>query len=48
MNLLITGALGHIGSRFIHSLKPGDFDKVVLIDNLSSQRYASDGLPSDD
>jgi nucleoside-diphosphate-sugar epimerase len=41
VNLLITGALGHIGSRFIHSLKPGDFDKVVLIDNLSSQRYAS-------
>ena len=41
MNLLITGALGHIGSRFIHSLKPGDFDKVVLIDNMSAQRYAS-------
>jgi nucleoside-diphosphate-sugar epimerase len=41
VNLLITGALGHIGSRFIHSLKPGDFDKVVLIDNMSAQRYAS-------
>lgn len=41
MNLLITGALGHIGSRFIHSLNPGDFDKVVLIDNMAAQRYAS-------
>ena len=41
MNLLITGALGHIGSRLIHGLKPGDFDKVVLVDNMSTQRYAS-------
>jgi len=40
-NLLITGALGHIGSKLIHSLKPRQFKKVVLIDNLSSQRYAS-------
>jgi nucleoside-diphosphate-sugar epimerase len=41
MKLLITGALGHIGSRFIHSLKPGEFQEVALLDNLSSQRYAS-------
>ncbi len=40
-NLLITGALGHIGSRFIRSLKPGEFDAVYMIDNLSTQRYAS-------
>lgn len=40
-NLLITGALGHIGSRFIHSLKPGEFDAVHMIDNLSTQRYSS-------
>ena len=50
MKLLITGALGHIGSRFIHSLKPGDYEKVVLLDNLSTQRYCSlfnlpDGVP---
>ena len=50
MRLLVTGALGHIGSRFIHSLKPGDLDEVVLLDNLYSQRYASlfdlpDGVP---
>lgn len=41
MNILVTGALGHIGSKFIHSIKRGQFDKVVLIDNLSTQRYCS-------
>lgn len=41
MKLLITGALGHIGSRFIHGLRPGDFDEVLLLDNLLSQRYCS-------
>ena len=40
-NLLITGALGHIGSKFIHGLKPGEFDAVHMIDNLSTQRYSS-------
>lgn len=39
--ILITGALGHIGSKLIHSLKPGEFDEVRMIDNLSTQRYAS-------
>ncbi|OGV72806.1 MAG: nucleoside-diphosphate sugar epimerase [Lentisphaerae bacterium RIFOXYB12_FULL_65_16] len=41
MKLLITGALGHIGSRLIHSLRPGDFEEVCLVDDLSSQRYCS-------
>lgn len=41
MKLVITGALGHIGSRLIHSLQPAEFDEVVLIDNLSAQRYSS-------
>lgn len=50
MNLLVTGALGHIGSRLIHSIKPGEYDEVLLLDNLSSQRYPSlfnlpDGVP---
>jgi nucleoside-diphosphate-sugar epimerase len=40
-NILITGALGHIGSWFIHNLKPGDFNSVCLIDNISTQRYSS-------
>ena len=41
MRLVITGALGHIGSRLIHSLRPRDFEEVVLFDNLSTQRYCS-------
>lgn len=48
--ILITGALGHIGSAFIHSLKPGEYDEVVLLDDMSAQRYCSlfrlpDGVP---
>lgn len=39
--ILITGALGHIGSKFIHSLSAGKFDEVLMIDNLSIQRYSS-------
>jgi nucleoside-diphosphate-sugar epimerase len=41
MKLVITGPLGHIGSRLIHSLNAGEFDEVVLIDNLSTQRFSS-------
>jgi UDP-glucose 4-epimerase len=41
MKILITGALGHIGSYLIHSIQPGEFDEVVLLDNLSTQRYCS-------
>jgi UDP-glucose 4-epimerase len=40
-HILVTGALGHIGSKLIHSIKPGDFEEVQMIDNLSTQRYAS-------
>lgn len=39
--ILITGALGHIGSRLIHSFKAGDYQKIMLLDNLSTQRYCS-------
>ena len=39
--ILITGALGHIGSSFIHGLSPGDFEEVVLLDDLSAERYCS-------
>ncbi len=46
--LVITGALGHIGSRLIHGLRPGEFDEVLLVDDLSTQRYASlFNLPQD-
>jgi len=41
MRILITGALGHIGSKLIHSLKPGMLEEVCLIDNLHTQRYCS-------
>jgi len=41
MKLLITGALGHIGSRLIHSLQPGEFSEVVLLDNFATQRYCT-------
>lgn len=41
MKLVITGPLGHIGSRLIHALTPKDANQVVLIDNLSTQRYCS-------
>ena len=40
-SILITGALGHIGSGFIHSLRLGDFERVVLVDNFFTQRYSS-------
>jgi len=39
--IVITGALGHIGSQLIHSIKPNQFKKVILIDNLSTRRYCS-------
>lgn len=49
MRLLVTGALGHIGSRLLQELPqlmPGT--EVVGVDDLSSQRYASlFHLPSD-
>lgn len=41
MRLIITGALGHIGSALIHGILPGRFEEVVLLDNLSTQRYSS-------
>jgi len=41
MRILITGALGHIGSKLIHSIKPGEFEGIQLIDNMLTQRYAS-------
>jgi UDP-glucose 4-epimerase len=41
VKLVVTGALGHIGSRLIHALRPGEWDEVLLMDDLSTQRYVS-------
>lgn len=41
MKFVITGALGHIGSGLIHALTPRDVREVVLVDNLSTQRYCT-------
>ncbi|HEY0302745.1 MAG TPA: SDR family oxidoreductase, partial [Rhizomicrobium sp.] len=40
-NIVVTGALGHIGSAFIRGLKPDEFGNVVLVDDMSAQRYSS-------
>ena len=42
MRVVVTGALGHIGSRLIRELPaalPGA--EIVMIDNLATERYAS-------
>ena len=39
--ILITGALGHIGSRLIREITPGEFSEVILFDNFATQRFAS-------
>ena len=42
MKLIVTGALGHIGSRIIRELPvlfPGV--EIVMIDNMTTQRYSS-------
>jgi nucleoside-diphosphate-sugar epimerase len=42
MKIVITGALGHIGSRLIREI-PSDFHEaeIIMIDDLSTQRYCS-------
>jgi len=42
VRIVVTGALGHIGSKLIRDL-PGAFPDaaIVMIDNLTSQRYCS-------
>ena len=41
LNLLITGAFGHIGSRFIHEVDPTLVNMIYLVDNFSTLRYPS-------
>ena len=42
--ILITGSLGHIGSKLIHSLTGSDYSQVTMIDNLSTQRFSDADL----
>lgn len=47
MRIVITGALGHIGSRLLHAF-PQEFPgvEIVIVDNMLTQRYCSLlGLP---
>jgi UDP-glucose 4-epimerase len=47
VKLVVTGGLGHLGSKLLHGFRPGDFDEIVILDNLSTQRYVSlFGLPA--
>ena len=39
MKVVVTGALGHIGSSLIRQLKGAD--EIIMVDNLLTQRYAS-------
>lgn len=41
MNICITGAAGHIGSALIRDIALPGVEKVYLVDNLMTQRYAS-------
>jgi nucleoside-diphosphate-sugar epimerase len=50
MRILITGALGHIGSQLLRCLSMAEYDEILLIDNLATQRFPSlfdlpDGVP---
>ncbi len=49
MRILVTGALGHIGSKLIRELPKSIADvEVAMMDNLSTQRYSAlFGLPEE-
>src|SRR5690606_23208352 len=32
---------GHIGSKLLHGIRPGEFEDVLIVDNLSTQRHVS-------
>lgn len=40
-NILVTGALGHIGSALVRALPDSLVGEITMLDNLESQRYCS-------
>ena len=49
MKIIVTGALGHIGSKVIREISQVNSDiEIVMVDNLATQRYSSlFNLPED-
>ena len=42
MNIVVTGGMGHIGSKLINKLSSlKKIRKIIIIDNFSSERYIS-------
>ena len=42
MRIVVTGALGHVGSRLIREIPAAFHDaEIVMVDNISTQRYCS-------
>jgi UDP-glucose 4-epimerase len=39
--IMVTGALGHIGSELIRSFSSKTVDTIILLDNMKTQRYPS-------
>ena len=40
MNLLVTGGMGHIGSKLINKLSSlNEIKQIIVIDDFSSERY---------
>ena len=41
MKFIVTGALGHIGSKLVRDSNQMSNKEIIMIDNLSSQRFSS-------
>lgn len=39
--ILVTGAVGHIGSRLVRDISRTAVERVIMLDNMESQRYGS-------
>jgi len=41
MKIMVTGGLGHIGSHLIRNIEHSNIEEILVVDNLSTQRYPS-------